>query len=77
MQQTVGGDDVVEGLGFALGIDGATHVGQVTKNVEGIELDKEFALQHPFCQSGVPYQFVGVHRVFNISSARIHGEVGR
>ena len=71
MQQTVGGDDVVEGLGFALGIDGSTHVGQVTKNVEGIELDKEFALQHPFCQSGVPYQFVGVHRVFNISSARI------
>ena len=77
MQQTVGGDDVIEGLGFALGIDGATHVGQVTKNVEGIELDKEFALQNPFCQSGVPYQFVGVHRVFNISSARIHGEVGR
>ena len=68
MQQTVGGDDVVEGLGFALGIDGATHVGQVAK---------EFALHHPFCQSGVPYQFVGVHRVFNISSARIHGEVGR
>ena len=26
MQQTVGGDDVVEGLGFALGIDGSTHV---------------------------------------------------
>ena len=77
MQQTVGGDDVIEGLGFALGIDGATHVGQVTKNVEGIELDKEFALQHPFCQSGVPYQFVGVHQVFKISSARIHGEVGR
>ena len=77
MQQTVGGDDVVEGLGFALGIDGATHVGQVAKNVEGIELDKEFALQHPFCQSGVPYQFVGVHLVFNITSARIHGEVGR
>lgn len=77
MQQTVGGDDVIEGLGFALGIDGATHVGQVAKNVEGIELDKEFALQHPFCQSGVPYQFVGVHRVFNISFARIHGEVGR
>ena len=77
MQQTVGGDDVVEGLGFGLGIDGASHVGQVAKNVEGIELDKEFALQHPFCQSGVPYQFVGVHRVFNITSARIHGEVGR
>ena len=77
MQQTVGGDDVIEGLGFALGIDGTTHVGQVTKNVEGIELDKEFALQHPFCQSGVPHQFVGVHRVFNISSARIHCEVGR
>ena len=77
MQQTVGGDVVIEGLGFALGIDGATHVGQVAKNVEGIELDKEFALQHPFCLSGVPYQFVGVHRVFNVSSARIHGEVGR
>ena len=77
MQQTVGGDDVVECLGFALGIDGATNVGQVAKNVEGIELDKEFALQHPFCQSGVPYQFVGVHRVFNITSTRIHGEVGR
>ena len=77
MQQTVGGDDVIEGLGFALGIDGATHVGQVAKNVEGIELEDEFARQHPFCQSGVPYQFVGVHRVFNISSARIHGEVGR
>ena len=77
MQQTVGGDDVIEGLGFALGIDSATHVGQVAKNVEGIELDEEFALQHPFCQSGVPYQFVGVHRVFNVSSARIHGEVGR
>ena len=77
MQQTVGGDDVIEGLGFALGIDGATHVGQVTKNVAGIELDKEFALQYPFCQSGVPYQFAGVHRVFNITSARIHGEVGR
>ena len=77
MQQTVGGDDVIECLGFALGIDSATHVGQVAKNVEGIELDKEFALQHPFCQSGVPYQFVGVHRVFNISSARIHCEVGR
>ena len=77
MLQTIGGDDVVEGLGFALGIDGATHVGQVAKNVEGIELEDEFALQHPFCQSGVPYQFVGVHRVFNVSSARIHGEVGR
>ena len=77
MQQTVGGDDVIECLGFALCIDGATHVGQVAKNVEGIELEDEFALQHPFCQSGVPYQFVGVHRGFNISSARIHGEVGR
>ena len=77
MQQTVGGDDVIEGLDFALGIDGSTHVGQVAKNVEGIELDKDFALQHPFCRSGVPHQFVGVHRVFNISSARIHCEVGR
>ena len=26
MQQTVGGDDVVEGLGLALGVDGAVHV---------------------------------------------------
>ena len=60
-----------------MGIDGSTHVGQVAKNVEGMELDKEFALQHPLCQSGVPYQFVGVHRVLNVSSARIHGEVGR
>ena len=77
MLQTIGGDDVVEGFGFALCIDGAAHVGQVAKNVEGIELEKDFALHHPFCQSGVPYQFVGVHRVFNISSARIHGEVGR
>ena len=34
MQQTVGGDDVIEGLGFALGIYGASHVGQVAKNVE-------------------------------------------
>ena len=40
MQQTVGGDDVVEGLGLALCINGATHVGQVAENVEGIELDE-------------------------------------
>ena len=26
MQQAVGGDDVVEGLGLALGVDGAAHV---------------------------------------------------
>ena len=71
MQKTIGGDDVVEGFGFALCIDGAAHVGQVAKNVESIELEKDFALHHPFCQSGVPYEFVGVHRVFNISSARI------
>ena len=36
MQQAVGGDDVVEGLGLALGIYGAAHVCQVTKNVKGI-----------------------------------------
>ena len=77
MQQAVGRYDVIEGLGLALGIDGATHVGQVAKNVEGIELEKEFTLHHPFCQSGIPHEFVGIHRVFNISSARIHGEVGR
>ena len=57
MQQTIGGDDVVEGLGFALCIDGATHVGQVAKNVEGIELEKDFALHHPF-----------VNRAFHTSS---------
>ena len=77
MQQAVGRYDVIEGLGLALGIDGATHVGQVAKNVEGIELEKEFTLHHPFCQLGIPHEFVGIHRVFNISSARIHGEVGR
>lgn len=38
MQQAVGGDDVVEGLGLALGVDGAAHVSQVAENVEGIEL---------------------------------------
>ena len=31
MQQTIGGDDVVEGFGFALCIDGAAHVGQVAE----------------------------------------------
>ena len=77
MQQAVGGDDVVEGLGLALGIDGAAHVCQVAENIEGIELEKEFSLHHTLCQAGVPYEFVGVHRVFYISSARIHGEVGR
>ena len=69
MQQAVGGDDVVEGLGLALGVDGAAHVGQVAENVEGIELEEEFAFHHSLCQSGVPHEFVGVHRVFYISSA--------
>ena len=31
MQQTVGGDDVVEGLGLALCINGAAHIGQVAE----------------------------------------------
>ena len=69
MQQAVGGDDVVEGLGLALGVDGAAHIGQVAEYVEGVELEKELSLHHPFCQSGVPNEFVGVHRVFYISTA--------
>ena len=31
MQQAVGGDDVVEGLGLALGVDGTAHISQVAE----------------------------------------------
>ena len=58
MQQTVGGDDVVEGLGFGLGIDGASHVGQVAKNVEGIELE-----------DSLPFNIRFVNRAFHTSSS--------
>ena len=43
VQQTVGGDDVVEGLGAALGVDAAADVGEVAEQVEAVEHDDQIA----------------------------------
>ena len=43
MQQTVGGDDVVEGLGAALRVDGAAHVAEIAEQVEAVEHDDQIA----------------------------------
>ena len=69
MEEAVGGEDIVEGLCFALGVDGAAHVGLVAQNVEGVEVELEVAFHHSLGEAGVPHEFVGVHGMVDISSA--------
>ena len=55
------GNDVVEGLGHALGIHVVTGIAQLAEDIEGVKLQKEIALEESLCQSGIPQEFVGVH----------------
>ena len=58
---TIAGNDVVEGLGHALGIHVMAGVAQFAEDVECIKLQEEIALEESLCQSGIPQEFVGVH----------------
>ena len=57
----IAGDDVVVGLGHALGINVMAGVAQFAEDVEGIKLQEEIALEESLCQAGIPQEFVGVH----------------
>ena len=76
MEETVGGNDVVEGFGAPLCIDVAAHVGEVAQQVETVEEDGQVLLWQTFGDAGVPHQFVRVHGRFAVSPAAIHGHVG-
>lgn len=76
MEEGVGGDDVVEGLGTTLGIDGLGDVGELTEHVETIELKKQIAVHEPLGEASVPDKIVGIHRLVTVASARVHGQVG-
>ena len=58
---TIAGNDVVEGLGHALGIYVMAGVAQFAEDVQGIKLQEEIALEESLCQTGIPQEFVGVH----------------
>ena len=60
-QHAIAGNDVVEGLGHALGIHVMAGVAQFAEDVEGIKLQEEIALEESLCQAGIPQEFVGVH----------------
>lgn len=75
VEEGIGGDDVVEGFGAALGVDGVADVGEVAEDVETVELKEQVAVHEAFGEAGIPHEFVGVHRSVVVSSARIHGQV--
>ena len=72
----IAGDDVVEGLGHALGIDVVARVAELAEDVEGIKLQEEIALEESLCQSGIPQEFVGVHVRRRVTPSLIHRQVG-
>ncbi len=76
MEETIGGNDVVEGFGAPLCIDVAAHVGEVAQQIKAVEEDGQVLLGQTFGDAGVPHQLVRVHGRFAVSSAAIHGHVG-
>ena len=76
MEDAVGGYHVVECFGTSLCVHIALYVGEVAQEVEAVEHDGEFAFQQTFCDAGIPHQFVGVHGLFAVSTAAVHGDVG-
>ena len=76
MEHGVLGSDVAPGLGATLGVDGAADVAELAEEVEGIEHDGEACLGEGARETGIPHQFVGVHRVVVVAAARVHGHVG-
>ena len=76
MEQAVGGNDVVERFGAALRVDVTAHVGEIAEQVEAVEHQRQVAVHEAFGQSGVPYQFVGVHRRLAVATAGVERQVG-
>ena len=74
----VGVDGVAPGVAALGGRERAADVALLLQDVVELHADGGSAVfEERLGNLRVPEQFVGVHRVFNISSARIHGEVGR
>ena len=55
MEQSVGGNDIVECFRSALCVDGAADVGEIAHQVEAIEHEGHVAVHEFLCQSCVPY----------------------
>ena len=47
-EEGIAGNDVVPSLNAALGVDGATYIGELAQQVEGIEFQDEVALEKSF-----------------------------
>ena len=77
MQETIGGDDIVECLAATLGIDIAAHIGKFAQQVEAVEEDGQVLLGQTFGDACIPHQFVRVHRSFAVPSAAVHRQVCR
>ena len=76
MEEGVGRDEVIEGLGTSLSIDGLLDIGELTEHIEAIELKEQIAVHEPFGEASVPDKIVGIHCIVAIASARVHGQVG-
>ena len=76
MEQAVGGNDVIERFGATLRVDVTAHVGEIAEQVETVEQQGKIAMHEAFRQSGIPYQFVGVHRVIAVTAAGVERQVG-
>ena len=47
-EEGIAGNDVVPSLNATLGVDGATYIGELAQQVEGIEFQDEVALEKSF-----------------------------
>ena len=47
-EEGVAGNDVVPSLNASLGVDGATYIGELAQQVEGIQFEDEVALEESF-----------------------------
>ena len=76
VQQSVAGRDIAPRLDAALGVDCSVDVGEVAEKVEAVEHADEIAVKETFGEAGIPDEFVGVHCIVGVATARVHGEVG-
>ena len=75
VQKPVGWYDIVVSFGSSLRIDGATNIGELAQKVEGIDGQEQVALEETSGESGVPDEFVGVHRLLAVTTTTVHREV--
>ena len=77
MEEAVTGHDVGEGLGAALGVEGAGDVAELSEDIEAVEHDEEIAFEEGTREAGIPDEIIGVQQRVGIACSAVEAEIRR